>query len=105
MRIERWSFNPNWLEYVERTWTGAGRVEQIKYDTKESLEFKQRARQAFEENLITFKNIKTYLSIQIPKEGDGYDVDYPHIHYPLSATTLVHYLQSGDKPAPLHIFD
>lgn len=106
---EHWGFNPDWLEYVKRTWRthhdGNGRVQQIKVDTKESDEFKERAAQAFSGQGISFRTVKTYLSIQVPKEGEGYDIGYPHIHYPLTATTLVHYLQPGDLPAPLHIFD
>tara|TARA_R110000822_G_scaffold77081_3_gene185099 strand:+ start:580 stop:1047 length:468 start_codon:yes stop_codon:yes gene_type:complete len=106
---EYWTFNPKWLEYVKNTWVpnleGDGRVQQIKTETPESTEFKERARQAFEARGVQFKTVKTYLSIQIPKDGQGYDDGYPHIHYPLDAMTLVHYLQTGDKPAPLHIIN
>jgi hypothetical protein len=106
---EYWGFNPDWLDYVKRSWIpdlqGDGRVQQIKYDSKESQEFKERAAVAFSNYGLTFRTVKTYLSIQIPKQGAGYDDGYPHIHYPLNATTLVHYLQPGDVPAPLHIFD
>lgn len=102
---EYWTFDPSWLLYVKNTWKGLGRVEQIKTETKESLEFKERAKQAFLSRDIQFRLIKTYLSVQKPNIGSGYDEQYPHIHYPLDATTLVHYLQPGDIPAPLDIFD
>jgi hypothetical protein len=100
---EYWDFRPEWLDYVRRTWEGRGRVEQIKVQTEESLAFRERARKAFDSRGIKFKTVKTYLSTQVPVEGDGYDVDYPHIHYPLYATSLIHYLQPGDVPAPLDI--
>lgn len=100
---EYWDFNPDWFDYVERTWVEGGRVQQVKADTRESEEFRARAYSAFIAQDIPVKYVKAYISIQVPKEGEGYDVGYPHIHYPLDATTLVHYLQPGDKPAPLHI--
>ena len=102
---EHWTFRPEWLDYVERTWFEGGRVQQVKIDTPESDAFKERAARAFTEQNIPFKHVKTYISIQIPKKGEGYDIGYPHIHYPLDATTLVHYLEPGDVPAPLDIFE
>jgi len=102
---EQWDFHPEWLDYVKRSWEGRGRVEQIKVETSESLAFKARATRAFEDHGIPVKTVKTYLSVQVPKTGDGYDEHYPHIHYPLNATTLVHYLQPGDIPAPLNILE
>lgn len=102
---ERWPFRPEWLEYVKRTWEGRGRVEQIVVETTESLEFKEAARAAFERQGVPVRHVKTYLSTQVPAEGDGYDALYPHIHYPLNATTLIHYLQPGDKPAPLDVLE
>ena len=75
----------------------------IQEESKEANAFKERATQAFIDNNIPVKKVKTWVSIQVPKEGEGYDIGYPHIHYPLNATTLVHYLQPGDNPAPLHI--
>lgn len=100
---EQWGFNPEWLEYVKRTWIDGGRVQMIQDETDESLAFKERSKKAFIDNNIPVKKVKTWVSIQVPKQGEGYDVNYPHIHYPLDATTLVHYLQPGDNPAPLHI--
>jgi len=102
---EHWPFRQSWLDYVIRTWQGVGRVEQIKTDTPESIEFKERAFEAFFNQGIDFRYVKAYISIQVPKDGTGYDDGYPHIHYPLDAITLVHYLQPGDVPAPLHIFE
>lgn len=44
--------------------------------------------------------------MQQPDHSDGlYDKGYPHVHANESATTLVLYLDPGDKPAPLDIFD
>jgi len=102
---EYWDYHPEWLEYVKRTWEGRGRVEQIKVQTEESIAFRDRAREAFESRGIPCKTVKTYLSVQVPAEGDGFDDYYPHVHYPLYATTLIHYLQPGDKPAPLHVLE
>ncbi|HEY9817061.1 MAG TPA: hypothetical protein V6D20_14860, partial [Candidatus Obscuribacterales bacterium] len=79
VKKQHWGFNPDWLEYVKQTWKGNGRVEQIKEETPESLAFKDRAAQAFTERGIPFKKIKTWISIQVPVEGKGYDVDYPHV--------------------------
>lgn len=101
---EQWAFEPRWLEYVKSAWKGIGRVEEIKEETTESIEFKARAEQAFSGIGIQYIRVKTYLSVQVPRGGDGYDEGYPHIHYPLDATTLVHYMQPGDVPAPLDIF-
>jgi hypothetical protein len=100
---ETWGFTPEWLDYVNSVWVEGGRVQQIKNGSKESIEFRERAERAFSEKGILFKHVKTWVSIQVPKEGEGYDVGYPHIHYPLTGTTLVHYLEPGDNPAPLHI--
>lgn len=100
---EQWGFNQDWLDYVNRTWIEGGRVQQVKIDTEESESFRQRAHKAFMDQGIPVNHVKTYISVQVPKDGTGYDVGYPHVHYPLKATTLVHYLQPGDKPAPLHI--
>ena len=102
---EHWAFNPDWLAYVKQSWKGNGRVEEIHHHSPVSLQFKERAERAFSEYGLTFSRVKTYISIQVPKDGTGYDDGYPHIHYPLDAITLVHYLQPGDVPAPLHIFD
>ena len=100
---EHWEYNQHWLDYVNRTWIEGGRVQQIKEDSKESDEFRERAEKAFSQRNIPFKYVKTWISIQVPKKGEGYDIGYPHIHYPLTGTTLVHYLEPGDNPAPLHI--
>lgn len=102
---ERWGFDPLWLDYVKSTWSGKGRVELVSDDSSARLEFLQAAEEAFKRQTIPFRYVKTYLSIQSPSEGDGYDEGFPHVHYPLSGTSLIHYLQPGDKPAPLHIFE
>lgn len=100
---EYWEFKPEWVDYVKRKWKGLGRVEQVK-DDPEIYPFRDRARQAFEAQGITVNQIKTWVNCQVPKSGEGYDDGYPHIHYPLNGTTLVHYLYPGNKPAPLDIF-
>lgn len=102
---EYWKFNQEWLDYIKRTWTGIGRVQQVKEDSPERLSFQERAKRAFELKGIAASYVKTYISIQVPKDGEGYDEQYPHTHEPKNATTLIHYLQPGDKPAPLDIFD
>ena len=102
---EYWDYHPEWLEYVKKTWEGRGRVEQIKVQTEESLSFREMARSAFIKKGIPCKHVKTYLSVQVPVEGEGYDEQYPHIHYPLNGTTLIHYLQPGDIPAPLDVLE
>ena len=103
--IEDWGYNPAWLEYVLDAHPRNGRVSRTDDDHPARLEFKERARQAFDEKEISYSYIKTYVSIQSPSEGGGYDPGYPHQHSPLSGTSLIHYLQPGDVPAPLHVLD
>lgn len=100
---EYWEFRPEWLEYVKRSWQGKGRVELVHDDAPERVEFEKRARQAFLEQDIPCSRIKTYLSVQLPGKGCGYDTGYPHTHEPSYAVTLVNYLQPA--PAALDIFD
>lgn len=102
---EYWGFNPDWLEYVGRTWRGVGRVESVADDSPERLSFQAKARESFLGLGYPVKQVKTWISVQVPESGDGYADQYPHVHYPLDGLTLVHYLQPGDKPAPLDIFD
>lgn len=105
MIVEWWDFNPAWLEYVVSSHAGTGRVELVSDDSEARLAFKEAATQAFIRNGFTPKQVKTYLSIQCPEEGSGYAEGFPHIHYPLDGVTLIHYLQPGDNPAPLDIFE
>lgn len=102
---EYWDFHPDWLDYVKRAWEGRGRVEMIQVDTPESVAFRERAAAAFRGRGIPVRRMKTYLSVQVHEEGDGYAPMYPHIHYPTNGTALIHYLQPGDKPAPLDVFE
>lgn len=102
---ERWDFHPEWLEYIKRVWEGRGRVELKHDDSRERLAFMERSRTAFIARGIPARTVKTYVSVQCPEMGDGYAEQYPHTHHPAYATTLVHYLQPGDKPAPLDIFE
>lgn len=102
---EYWELRPDWLDYVKSVWKGNGRVEQIKEQTLESLSFRDRAAQAFEQRGVPIQSIKTWVCVQAPCLGEGYDEGYPHTHEPKHATTLVHYLDPGDQPAPLDIFN
>lgn len=102
---ERWELRHDWLAYVQRIWKGLGRVELVSDDSPERLSFQARARRAFEERGIPARTVKTWVSVQTPEPGEGYAEQYPHTHSPSSGVTLVHYLQPGDVPAPLDIFD
>lgn len=102
---EYWPFKESWLNYVKQEWHDTGRVQLVNDPTLERLEFHDTAWEAFNRRGIDFNYVKTYLSVQIPKTGEGYDDQFPHVHYPLYATTLIHYLQPGDKPAPLDILE
>lgn len=109
---EYWEFNQSWLDYINEKWIPAlDRVQKDKTNSPIITEFRDRSRQAFEDRGIPARVVWTYISIQIPKDSapksfkDGYDNQYPHTHAPTDATTLVHYLQPGDKPAPLDIFE
>jgi len=100
---EIWPHREEWLDFVKRTWVDGGRVQQVKNQIDECLDFKNKAKSSYDSLGIDYKEIKTWVSVQVPKNGKGYDVGYPHIHYPLHGLTLVHYLDPGDKPAQLHI--
>ena len=102
---EEWGFRQSWLDYVKSAWRGIGRVELVTDGSLERLEFKEMARESFERLGFPIDYIKTYLSVQQPEKGHGYAEQYPHTHEPSNGLTLVHYLQPGDKPAPLDIFD
>jgi len=102
---EYWEFRPEWLEYVKDNWNGSGRVQKDKSESAEIMDFRRAATQAFNGRGIPTRFVKTFISLQIPKTGEGYDDLYPHTHAPADATTLIHYLQPGDKPAPLDIFE
>ena len=100
---EQWEYRPEWADYVFAKWRGTGRVEQI---TDDSIgPFRQKAWDSFEKIGFPIKRIKTWINIMVPDSRTGYDDGYPHVHYPLDGLTLVHYLEPGDSPAPLHIFD
>jgi len=105
LEIEDWGYDPSWLEYVNNFHPGGGRVMRMDDDHPARLAFEQRSMDAFTARNIPFSYIKTYVSIQKPAEGGGYDPGYPHQHVPLSGTSLIHYLDPGDKPAPLHVLD
>lgn len=102
---EYWTLQPEWLEYVKATWNGSGRVQKDYTDALEITQFRERASQGFKDQGVSFKHVKSYISIQLPGSGVGYDDHYPHTHAPSTATTLIHYLQPGDVPAPLDIFE
>ena len=101
---ETWEFNQDWLDFVNASWLpDTGRVQQIKEHNELTTAFMEKARESFKSKGLNHRIIKVWISIQEPNEGDGYEEGYPHIHYPLNGNTLVHYLDPGDKPAPLHI--
>jgi len=93
------------LAYVERVWTGAGRVERVEDDSPERKRFVERARRAFLEAGSPVARIRTWVNVQVPLAGTGYDPGYPHVHQDATALTLVHYIDPGDVPAPLDILD
>lgn len=41
----------------------------------------------------------------LPTPGEGWDTGYPHVHADPTALTLIHYIDPGDKPTPLEIFE
>lgn len=102
---EEWGFRPHWLDWVNEVWAGRGRVEQQHAGHPSQAEFRDRAEQAFNDRRFPFFHVKTWVSVQVPENGEGYAPGYPHIHKPDHGLTLVHYLQTGDTPAPLDIFD
>ncbi len=93
------------LPYVERVWQGVGRVEKVSDDSPERKRFMDRAWQAFVEVGFPIKRIRTWVNVQVPLAGGGYDPGYPHVHADDKALTLVHYIDPGDRPAPLDILD
>jgi len=105
IEIVDWGFDPSWLEYVLKFHPGGGRVMRTADDEPVRLAFLKRAEESFKERNIPFNYVKTFVSIQKPVEGSGYDLGFPHQHSPLSGTSLVHYLDPGDVPSPLHILD
>lgn len=102
---ENWEFRQDWLDYVESSWRGLGRVELVNSDNVARLDFLKKATESFYNLGFPIDYVKTYLSIQEPENGSGYAEQYPHTHEPKDGLTLVHYLQPGDKPAPLDIFE
>lgn len=105
VEITQWDFDPALLEYVKTYHMGQGRVERIVDENPLRVAFEQKAKDEFTNRGIAFDYVKTYLSVQKPVKGAGYDLGYPHQHVPLTGTTLIHYLDPGDVPAPLHILD
>lgn len=94
------------LDYVLRTWQGLGRVEQINDDdSPEHIRFRERAWRAFVERGFPIKRLRTWVNVQVPRDGPGYDPGYPHVHQNDAALTLVHYIDPGDAPAALDILD
>jgi hypothetical protein len=91
------------LAYVLRVWRGTGRVERVEDDSPERLRFHARAWQAYVEAGFPVARIRTWVNVQVPCDGLGYDPGYPHVHQDERALTLVHYIDPGDVPAPLDI--
>lgn len=100
---EKWYYRPHWRQYVLERWEGRGRVEQIKDDSLS--DFRETAKQAFLRQGYPVKQVKTWINCMIPEEGEGYSEGYPHVHYPLTGMTLVHYLDTGEGDTTLDIFE
>ena len=105
MIVEHWEPNPVWLGYVLEHWKGIGRVEQVKDYDPIITAFQTKAHESFTRLGFPVVQVKTYLSVQKPEDGEGYAEQYPHIHYPTDGITLVHYLQSSDKPVYLDFLE
>lgn len=93
------------LAYVNRVWRGAGRVERVEDDSPERRRFAHRATLAFVQSGFPIARLRTWVNVQIPREGAGYDPGYPHVHQDDTAMTLVHYIDPGDVDSPLDIID
>lgn len=91
------------LDYVERVWKGLGRVEKVEDGSPERKRFMDRAHKAFIEAGFPVRRIRTWVNVQAPLPGEGYDPGYPHVHQDERALTLVHYIDPGDAPALLDI--
>lgn len=105
-RIRREMWEPlDLLGYVERVWKGIGRVEIVNDDSPERARFMARATQAFIEAGFPIARLRTWVNVQVPNPGPGYDPGYPHVHQDNRALTLVHYIDPADVPAPLDILD
>ena len=105
MKIEHWEPNPEWLDYVLEHWKGIGRVEQVKNYDPIITSFQKKAHETFSRLGYPVVQVKTYLSVQKPEDGEGYAEQYPHIHYPTDGMTLVHYLQASDKTVYLDFIE
>lgn len=87
-----------WLAFAVRVWKpGIGTIQQC--DAPQSF------RDWAWSQLGEIKRLRTWTNIQHAEEGEGYATGYPHVHHNENGTTLVLYLDPGDKPADLHIFD
>lgn len=105
MKIVDWGFNPEWLKYANEYWPGGARVLRTVDETPQRLSFEAKAAEEFTKMDVPFSLIKTFISVQKPNAGEGWEAGFPHIHTPLNGTSLVHYLQAEKDSAPLHILD
>lgn len=105
VEVEKWRSKKAWLEYVLNFHPGKFRAEVTQDDEPARLDFLKRAQKAFDERGHEYTKILTFTSIQHYAEGEGYDIGYPHRHYPDEGMTMIHYLDPSDDPTPLHIFD
>lgn len=104
MRRETWE-PLGLLPYVERVWHGVSGVQRVEDESPERKRFIDRAWQAFEEAGFPIRRLRTWINVQVPLVGQGYDPGYPHVHQRDDALTLVHYIDPGDVPALLDILD
>ena len=103
--VETWNPIPGLYEYILHTWRGEGRVEEVFDDSKERLAFVNRAKQSFGSNAFKVRRLRTWLNVMLPSDASGYDKGYPHVHNNTAAMTLVHYVDVGDKPPALDLFE
>jgi len=104
--IDRERWEPlDLLGYVLNVWRGDGRVEEVKDDTPERKRFAERAWRSFVERDFPVHRVRTWVNVMAPDPGKGWDKGYPHSHADSTALSLIHYIDPGDVPTPLHILE
>ena len=68
-------------------------------------DFDERAREAFKAHGFPVHGMTEWINIHAPRAETGYEKHYPHTHCNNDGLALILYLQAGDKPAPLDVFD
>jgi len=101
---ERWE-SLDLLDYVLKVWRGDGRVEHVTDDSAERKRFHDRAWLAFEAQGFPVHRVRTWVCVMPPEPGPGWAKGYPHVHQDPTALSLIHYVDPGDVPTPLHILE